>query len=127
MEFPLKAAIELTAAQARVRVMTAEEMLDLIRGLNARLDDVRSQAGPQEDAAPLDPRKAVREKSIICMESGRPFRVLTRRHLAKYGLTPEQYRAKWGYPADMPLICKALQRERRKKMREIKLWEKRGK
>ncbi|MES9996850.1 MucR family transcriptional regulator [Desulfovibrio aminophilus] len=127
MDFPLKAAIELTAAQARVRAMTAEEMLDLIRGLNARLGDVRSQAEPNEEAEPLDPRKAVREKSIICMESGQPFRVLTRRHLAKYGLTPEQYRAKWGYPADMPLICKALQRERRKKMREIKLWEKRGK
>ena len=127
MDFPLKAAIELTAAQARVRTMTAEEMLELIRGLNARLGDVRPQAGPPVDAAPLDPRKAVREKSIVCLESGRPFRVLTRRHLAKYGLTPEQYRAKWGYPADMPLVCKALQRERRKKMREMKLWEKRGK
>ena len=61
------------------------------------------------------------------MESGKSFKVLTRKHLAKYGLTPEEYREKWGYPKGMPLVCKALQRERRKKMREMRLWERRGK
>lgn len=76
-------------------------------------------------AVPTDPKKAVREKSIICLESGKSFKILTKKHLAKYGLTPDEYRAKWGYPKNMPLVCKELQRERRKKMKEMRLWEKR--
>jgi predicted transcriptional regulator len=125
MEFHLKAAIDLAAAQARVRAMSAEETLELIRGLSRGLKAL-SEPGvltPAQDAP--DPRTAVRERSILCLESGKPFRVLTRRHLAKFGLTPEEYRTKWGYPPDMPLVCKALQRERRKRMRDMRLWEKR--
>lgn len=125
MESHLKAAIELAAAQARVRVMSAEEILDLVRNLSVRLKALASGANlPAKQEAP-DPRAAVRERSILCLESGKAFRVLTRRHLAKFGLTPEEYRAKWGYPPDMPLVCKALQRERRKRMKAMKLWEKR--
>ena len=59
------------------------------------------------------------------METGKSFKILTRKHLAKFGLTPETYREKWGYPKNMPLVCKELQRERRKKMKQMKLWEKR--
>ena len=64
---------------------------------------------------------------LVRLESGQPFKILTKRHLAHYGLTPEQYREKWGYPKNTPLVCKALQRERRKKMQDMKLWEKRTK
>ncbi len=125
MEFHLKAAIDLAAAQARVRVMSAEEILNMVKNLSARLKVLGLAA--ERAAAPGDtaPRAAVRERSILCLESGKAFRVLTRRHLAKFGLTPEEYRAKWGYPPDMPLVCKALQRERRKRMKAMRLWEKR--
>ena len=40
---------------------------------------------------------------------------------AKYGLTPDDYRAKWGYAKGTPLVCKSLQRLRRKKMQEMRL------
>jgi predicted transcriptional regulator len=76
---------------------------------------------------PLDPKKAIREKSIICMETGRTMKVITKRHLAKVGLTPDEYRAKWGYAKDLPLVCKELQRARRKKMQDMRLWERRKK
>ena len=36
-------------------------------------------------------------------------------------------REKFGYKKGMPLVCKSLQRERRKKMKEMELWKKRGK
>ena len=38
-----------------------------------------------------------------------------------------EYREKWGLKKDTPLVCKGLQRERRKKMKDMKLWEKRRK
>ncbi|HWR05104.1 MAG TPA: MucR family transcriptional regulator, partial [Humidesulfovibrio sp.] len=40
---------------------------------------------------------------------------------------PVEYREKYGYKKGMPLVCKSLQRERRKKMKEMELWKKRGK
>jgi predicted transcriptional regulator len=129
----LKEALEIVKAQASVRNMSEEEITSMVRRL---ADDIRglmssglAQAAPEEAGATpaVDPKKAVRERSIICLESGKSFKILTKKHLAKFGLTPEGYREKWGYPKNMPLVCKELQRERRKKMKEMKLWEKRVK
>lgn len=133
MEDFLKEALEIVKAQASVRNMTEEEITSMVRRL---ANDIRGlvAAGPavgapevEVQAPAVDPKKAVRERSIICLESGKSFKILTKKHLSKFGLTPDTYREKWGYPKNMPLVCKELQRERRKKMKEMKLWEKRVK
>lgn len=133
MDDCLKEALEIVKAQASVRNMTEEEITSMVRRL---ADSVRgilgggaveSPAQPEAQVPAVDPKKAVRERSIICLESGKSFKILTKKHLGKFGLTPDAYREKWGYPKGMPLVCKELQRERRKKMKEMKLWEKRVK
>ncbi|MDQ7833239.1 MAG: MucR family transcriptional regulator [Desulfovibrionaceae bacterium] len=128
MDDYLKEALEIVRAQASVRNMTEEEITSMVRRLADSIRAIAEGTTPVAEtgaAAPTDPKKAVREKSIICLESGKSFKILTKKHLAKYGLTPDEYRAKWGYPKNMPLVCKELQRERRKKMKEMRLWEKR--
>lgn len=109
--------------------MTEEEITSMVRRLADEIRSMVSGGTPGTTngagAAKTDPKKAVRERTIICMESGKAFKILTKKHLGKFGLTPETYREKWGYPKNMPLVCKELQRERRKKMKEMKLWEKR--
>jgi predicted transcriptional regulator len=50
---------------------------------------------------------------------------LTRKHLAQHGLTPDEYRAKHGMKKGTALAAKSLVRERRKKMKDMKLWERR--
>ncbi|WP_027177689.1 MucR family transcriptional regulator [Maridesulfovibrio bastinii] len=129
MDDYLKEALEIVKAQASVRTMTEEEITSMVHKLSAGIQSISeglSDAEVQQEP-PVDPKKAIREKSIICLESGKSFKVLTKRHLAKYGLTPDEYREKWGYPKKTPLVCKSLQRERRKKMKDMKLWEKRKK
>lgn len=134
MEDYLKEALEIVKAQASVRDMTEEEITSMVKklaeGIKSVSDGIMDIGGngngaPQESTT--EPKKAVRDKSIVCLECGRSFKTLTKRHLAKYGLTPDEYRDKWGYPHNMPLVCKSLQRERRKKMKEMRLWEKRAK
>lgn len=131
MDTYISLALDIVKAQAKVRTMTEEEITSMVTRLAAgirQIDTDEPSAEPQPEAAtPMDAKKAVRERSIICLESGKSFKVITKKHLAKFGLTPDEYRAKWGYPKGMPLVCKGLQRERRKKMREMKLWERRGK
>lgn len=124
----LKEALDIVKAQATVRTMGEDEILSMVKSLASGIRAISGGTADEGDEAAVsatDPKKAVREKSIICLESGKAFKVLTKRHLAKFGLTPEEYREKWGYAKKMPLVCKELQRQRRKKMKEMKLWEKR--
>ncbi len=128
MENYLKEALEIVKAQASVRTMTEEEITTMVRKLSVGIRAVSESAVPLEDGegAVIDPRKAIKEKSITCVECGKSFKLLTKKHLASHGFTPEEYRERCGYKKGMPLVCKSLQRERRKKMRSMKLWERRG-
>ena len=49
--------------------------------------------------------------SLISFEDGKPYRLL-RRHLRARGLTPQQYRAKWGLPPDYPMVAPNLRLQR---------------
>ncbi len=128
MEDYLKQAIEIVKAQAAVRTMTEEEITTMIRTLENSIRNVSEGTAPPLDTEPaIDPKKAIKEKSVTCCECGKSFKVLTKRHLATHGLTPEEYKEKYGYKKGTSLVAKSLARERRKTMQGMKLWEKRKK
>lgn len=130
MDDYLKEALEIARAQAGVRVMSEEEITAFIQKLANGIRAVAEEGVITEmDCAELaqEARKSLKEKSVTCLECGKSFKILTRRHLASHGLDSATYREKWGLKKDTPLVCKSLQRERRKKMKDMKLWEKRRK
>ncbi|WP_461208973.1 Ros/MucR family transcriptional regulator [Desulfocurvus sp. DL9XJH121] len=129
MDEYLKEALEIVRAQASVRTMTEEEIISMVQKLAKGIAGISDESDDAVEALEpaVDPKKAIREKSIICLECGKSFKVLTKRHLAAHGLTPAEYKDKWGYTKKTSLVCKGLARERRKKMAEMKLWERRGK
>ena len=115
---------------AGVRIMTEEEIAAFIQKVAMGIRAVAEGEAPVElDSAEMaqEARKSVKEKSVTCLECGKSFKILTKRHLASHGMDTAEYREKWGFKKDAPLVCKALQRERRKKMKDMKLWEKRRK
>ncbi|MGL1862632.1 MAG: MucR family transcriptional regulator [Pseudodesulfovibrio sp.] len=128
MEDYLKAALEIVKAQASVRTMTEEEITSMVQKLSAGIKSI-AEGGTVETEVEyaVDPKKAIREKSILCCVCGKSFKILTKKHLSTHELTVDEYREKFGYKKKLPLVCKSLQRERRKKMKEMKLWTKRGK
>jgi predicted transcriptional regulator len=128
MEIYLKEALEIVKAQASVRTMTEEEITAMVRKLSEGIRAISENSGTivEEDEI-LDPKKAVKEKSITCVICGKSFKLLTKKHLASHGLTADEYRERCGYKKGSPLVCKSLQRERRKKMQHMRLWERRGK
>ncbi len=127
MEDYIKQAIEIVKAQASVRNMTEEEINSMIinvtKGIKSAISDEQT-ADDQLDPA-VDPKKSIRERSVVCLECGKQFKVITKKHLAKHELTPEEYKEKWGYKKNTSLVCKSLARDRRKKMQEMELWKKR--
>ncbi|GAC1346346.1 MAG: MucR family transcriptional regulator [Acetobacteraceae bacterium] len=69
-----------------------------------------STAGEVEPA-PVAPtpavpiRKSVFPDFIVCLEDGKKLKMLKRHLQTSYGLTPDAYRAKWGLPADYPMVA----------------------
>ena len=131
MDDYLKEALEIVKAQASVRNMTEEEITSMVRNLAAGIQTVAgAQDCPCIDAIKspvIDAAKAIKETSITCLECGKAFKVLTKKHLAHHALTPDEYWAKHGYKKTQALACKSLVRERRKKMKDMRLWERRQK
>ena len=130
MDDYLKEALEIVKAQATVRIMTEEEITTLMQRIAVGIRSIAEGEGLVDlggEGSANDPRKSVKEKSITCLECGKSFKILTRRHLVSHGLDAVTYREKWGFKKDMPLVCKSLQRDRRKKMKDMKVWERRRK
>ena len=127
MDEHVKQALEIVKAQAGFRTMSEEEISSMVRSLSTVIRQIMSGEVVAAVASPDATVKQISEKSISCLECGKSFKLLTHRHLMSHGITADEYREKWGYPKDVPLVCKSLQRERRKKMKDMKLWERRKK
>ncbi|MFO8033475.1 MAG: MucR family transcriptional regulator [Desulfohalobiaceae bacterium] len=130
MQEHIQEALQIVKAQARVRNMSEEEMASMLYKLSGQLKELLEANHGQANAekipqAAVDPKKAIKEKSVVCLECGKSLRVLNKLHLAKHGLTPAEYKAKWGYNKNAALIAKSLARQRREKIKEMELWEKR--
>jgi len=63
-------------------------------------------AEPAADLKPAVPvKKSVTPDYIVCLEDGKKLKMLKRHLQSSYGLTPDEYRAKWGLPADYPMVA----------------------
>ena len=68
---------------------------------------------PTVELKPAVPiKKSVTDEFIISLEDGRKFKSLKRHLTAEYGMTPSQYREKWGLPADYPMVAPAYAKQR---------------
>ncbi|MFO7801706.1 MAG: MucR family transcriptional regulator [Desulfovermiculus sp.] len=130
MEEYVQQALDIVKAQASVRNMTEEEITSMVQSLSQQLKGIVDGNGaqaeeqkPQEPA--VDPKKSIREKAVVCLECGKKFKVLTKKHLAQHGLTPEEYKEKWGFKKNQSLVTKELARQRKQKMQEMQLWKRR--
>ncbi|MDZ7762105.1 MAG: MucR family transcriptional regulator [Desulfovermiculus sp.] len=130
MEEYVQQALDIVKAQASVRNMTEEEITSMVQGLSQQLKGIMEgsevPAGEEKSQEPaVDPKNAIREKAVVCLECGKKFKVLSKKHLAQHDLTPEEYKAKWGYKKTQSLVTKELARQRKQKMQEMQLWKRR--
>ncbi len=72
-----------------------------LRGLGNGAPAISAQKR-REPAVPI--KKSVTPDYLICLDDGKKFKSL-RRHLAALGMTPEDYRAKWGLPSNYPMVA----------------------
>jgi predicted transcriptional regulator len=121
-------ALEIVKAQASVRIMGEDEIASMLRKLADSLRGIDiGSTDPVEDRQldAVTARNSIREKSVTCLECGQVFKILSSKHLASHGLAPTSYKEKYGIKPKTALAAKYLVRMRKKKMEEMKLWEKR--
>ncbi|UVK54914.1 MucR family transcriptional regulator [Mesorhizobium sp. AR02] len=106
-------AIELAALTADVvsafvsnNAVPVAGLPDLIASVHRSLSGLSQPVAPAtEPPVPaVNPKKSVFPDHIFSLEDGRKFKSM-KRHLGLLGLTPDQYRAKWGLPADYPMVA----------------------
>ena len=103
--------IELTAGIAASYVenntVALSDLPALIRGIHAALTGVEQpvEEGPEKQMPAVSIRRSLGEDFLICLEDGRKFKSLKRHLRSRYGMSPEDYRAKWGLPKDYPMVA----------------------
>jgi predicted transcriptional regulator len=78
-----------------------------------------------ESAVPV--KKSITPAYLICLEDGKKLKMLKRHLKTRYNLTPEQYRERWGLPADYPMVAPNYAEQRRHLAKKIGLGTNRGK
>ena len=104
--------IELTADVVAAYVSNNPVPVGELPNLIADVHMALGRVGTAPEAVPADkqkpavnPKKSVHEDYIVCLEDGKKFKSLKRHLMTHYGLTPEQYREKWGLDATYPMVA----------------------
>jgi predicted transcriptional regulator len=85
---------------------------------------VAAPAVKQEPAVSI--RSSIKPDYVVCLEDGKKLKMLKRHLMTHYGLTPDQYRAKWGLAADYPMVAPNYAETRRTLAMAIGLGRKPG-
>jgi len=108
-------AADIVAAFVSNNSVAAIELPSVIQSVYRALTDASAGAKPQEAAPPLTPavpiKKSVTPEYIISLEDGHKYKSL-KRHLSTRGMTPDDYRAKWGLPRDYPMVAASYSAQR---------------
>lgn len=104
----------------------SEALPNLIKMVHDTINEI-SLGEPEEPPRP-DPAvpiaKSITADHIICLEDGRELKMLKRYLRSRYGLSPDEYRARWGLPADYPMVAPNYSERRSAFAKEIGLGRK---
>ncbi len=100
---------EIVASHVSNNVVPVGDLSKLIQQVYTTLASATSSAlGAGQAAERPKPavaiKKSVMPNYLICLEDGKKLKMLKRHIRTSYGLTPEQYRERWGLPADYPMV-----------------------
>ena len=106
---------EVVSAQLANNKTASSDVGSLIQSVYKALDELRTNGTPAELPKPAVPvKKSVTPDYIICLEDGKQLKMLKRYLRSTHGMTPEEYRKRWGLPADYPMVAPKYAEKRSK-------------
>jgi predicted transcriptional regulator len=107
-------AADIVSAFVSNNAVPSAELPELIASVHSALAKVANGQTEKPAEAPVPPvsiKKSITSDFLISLEDGRRYKSL-KRHLKGRGLTPEQYREKWGLPRDYPMVAPNYAKQR---------------
>jgi predicted transcriptional regulator len=115
---------DIVAAYVGNNSVGKDDLPALISQIHGALRDVQS-GGAQNLPKPAVPiKKSVTPDFIICLEDGKKLKMLRRHLKSQFGMTPEDYRQRWGLPSDYPMVAPNYAKKRRELAKQIGLGKK---
>ena len=120
--------VDITSAYVSNKALDPGQLPEVIRTV---YDSLRSlgEKTESESLAPPKPaisiRRSITPDYIVCLEDGKKLKMLKRHLRAAYGMTPDEYRARWGLAADYPMVAPNYAITRSKFAKQIGLGKKR--
>ena len=118
---------EIVSAYVSNNPISASELPNLITSTFKCVSSLNPESETEEatirkPAVPI--KKSITDEYLICLENGQKFKSLKRHLMAHHGLTPKEYRKRWGLSSDYPMVAPAYAKRRSNLAKEIGLGRK---
>jgi predicted transcriptional regulator len=120
---------DIVAAHVSNNSVAVNDLPNLIQNVHSALASI-SSSGSAPEAKPepkVSIRASVKPEYIVCLEDGKKQKMLKRHLMTNHGMTPDEYRQKWGLAADYPMVAPNYAEQRRALAKSIGLGTKRRK
>jgi predicted transcriptional regulator len=120
---------DIVAAHVSNNKVSVDDVPTLISNVHSALSGLNAPAAAlpaakQEPAVSI--RASIKPDFIVCLEDGKKMKMLRRHLMTAYGMTPDDYRAKWGLPSDYPMVAPNYAAQRAELAKKIGLGTKGG-
>ena len=125
----LRMSVEIVSAYVSNNSIAATQVPDVINTVYGALSSINGQPVSESAEAQkpaISVRRSVNPDHIVCLEDGKKLKMLKRHLRAAYGMSPDEYRAKWGLPADYPMVAPNYAQQRSAFAKQIGLGRKKG-
>ena len=112
---------DIVASHVQNNSVAISDLPVLIKTVHESLSGLGGEAAAEKPQPAVSVRRSVTPDFIICLEDGRKLKMLKRHLSTAYGMSPEEYREKWGLPADYPMVAPNYAKQRSKLAKQIGL------
>ena len=98
---------DIVAAHVGNNSVSVSDLPAIIAGVHAALARLgnRTVAEPVKQEPAVSIRNSIKPDFLVCLEDGKKMKMLKRHLMTAFGVTPDDYRAKWGLPASYPMVA----------------------
>lgn len=121
---------EIVSSHVSNNPVPVSELPTVIQSVYQALDALANEPEeePVEELVPAIPiKKSITPDFIICLEDGKKLKMLKRHLKTAYDMSPEDYRERWGLPADYPMVAPNYAQKRQELAKKIGLGRNRRK
>ena len=120
---------DIVAAHVSNNSVAVNDLPNLIQNVHGALTGISStSSAPEARPEPkVSIRASIKPDYIVCLEDGKKQKMLKRHLMTNHGMTPDEYRQKWGLAADYPMVAPNYAEQRRTLAKSIGLGTKRRK